>query len=74
MGDAADFFLEISRRTLALRSRMAGGWQMEWKETRGMRWGFPRKISVGPGIGEVEGCMVGKHGWTPAQICDPGFC
>ena len=25
-----------------------------------MRWGFLRKISVGPEIGEVEGCVVGN--------------
>ena len=33
---------------------------MEWKETRGMRSGFPRNFSVRHGLGEVEACMVGK--------------
>ena len=47
---------------------------MEWKGTRGMSWGFPQKFSVGPGLGEVEGCMVGKSGWTPARLCTPIFC
>ena len=25
-----------------------------------MRWGFPRKILIGPELGEVEGCVVGN--------------
>ena len=39
-----------------------------------MIWGFPQKFSFRTGLVEVEGCMVGKHGWTPARIYDPGFC
>ena len=33
---------------------------MEWKGTRGMRWGFPQEFSVGSELGEVEGCVVGN--------------
>ena len=40
---------------------------MEWKETQGMRWGFPQEVSVGTELGEVEGCVVGNEigmgGW-----------
>ena len=39
-----------------------------------MRWEFPWKFSVKPELGEVEGWMVGKSEWTPAQIFAPGFC
>ena len=39
-----------------------------------MRWGFPCKFSVGYELREVEGWMVGKYEWTPAQIFAPGFC
>ena len=31
---------------------------MERKGAWGMRWGFPQKISVGPELGEVVGCVV----------------
>ena len=31
---------------------------MEWKGNWRTRWGFSRKFSVGPGLGEVEVCMV----------------
>ena len=34
---------------------------------------FPRKFSVGPELSEVEGCVVGKHEWTPAWLYAPGF-
>ena len=47
---------------------------MERKGNQGMRWGFPRKLSVGTELGEVEGYVVGKTEWTPAQSCAPGFC
>ena len=33
---------------------------MEWKETQGMRWGFPWECSVGPKLGKVEECVVGN--------------
>ena len=33
---------------------------MESKGTRGMRSGFPQEFSVGPELGEVEGCVVGN--------------
>ena len=33
---------------------------MEWKGTRGMRWGFPQEFTVGPKLGEVEGCVDGN--------------
>ena len=39
-----------------------------------MRWGFPQKFSVGPELREMEGWMVGKSEWIPAQGCAPGFC
>ena len=55
------FLVVISRRTPNQRSRQAGGWKMEWKGNRGMRWGFPWEVSVGPEIGEVEGCVVGNE-------------
>ena len=45
----------------------------KWKGTRGIRWGFPRIFSVGPGIGEVEGCLVGNYRCTPARLCAPSF-
>ena len=54
------FWLEISRRTLTWRYRRPGGWKLEWKGTRGMRWEFPREFSVGPELCEVEGCVVGN--------------
>ena len=54
------YWLEIYRRTLNRRSRRAGGWEMERKGTRGTRWGFPWELSVGPKLGEVEGCEVGN--------------
>ena len=41
-----DFWLEISRRTPTRKSRLAGGRKIEEKGTRGMRWRFPRKLSV----------------------------
>ena len=33
---------------------------MERKGTWGMRWECPWKFSLGPEIGEVEGCVVGN--------------
>ena len=54
------FWSEISRWTLIRQSRQASGWKMEWKGTQGMRWGFPRKISVGPELDKVEGYVVGN--------------
>ena len=57
-------WLEIFKRTLTQRSRRAGGWKIERKGTRGIRWGFPRGFSVGPEIGEVEGCVVGNLNGT----------
>ena len=40
---------------------------MEWKGTRGMRWGSLWEVSVGPELGEVEGYVVGNKigmgGW-----------
>ena len=47
---------------------------MEQKGTWGTRWGFLQKFSVRPGLGEVEGCMFVKYGWTPARLCDPILC
>ena len=63
--------LEIMKWILTRQSRRASAWKLERKGTRGMRWGFPRKISVGPDIREVEGWMVGKSEWTPAWGCYP---
>ena len=40
---------------------------MKWKGTWGMIRGVPRKFSVGPGIGEVEGCMVEKKPIDPSS-------
>ena len=60
------FWLEIARQTLDRQSRQAGGWRMKWKGTQVMIWGFPRRCSAKPGIGEVKGCMVEKYGWTSA--------
>ena len=37
---------------------------MEWKGSQGMRWRFPRELSVGTKIGEVEGCVVGNMNET----------
>ena len=53
-------WLKISRRTPTRQSRQASSWKMEWKGTRGLRWGFPQKFPVGPKLGEVEGCAVGN--------------
>ena len=33
---------------------------MEWKGTRGLRWGFTREFSFIPELGEVGGCVVGN--------------
>ena len=30
-------------------------------------------FSVGHGIGEVEGYLVGNFRWTPVRICAPSF-
>ena len=54
------FWLEISRRTPTWQSRRASAQKLERKGTRGMRWGFPRKFSVGPELREAEGWMVGN--------------
>ena len=40
---------------------------MEWKKTRGMRWGFPQEFSVGPELDEVEGYVVGNL--NGPQLC-----
>ena len=67
MGNVMGVLVENSIRTLTQRSRRASGWEMECKRTRGMRWGFPREVSVVPELGEVEGCVVGNEigmgGW-----------
>ena len=52
-------WLEISKRTPNRKSRWAGGWKMERKGTRGLRWGFPREFSVGPKLGELGEYVVG---------------
>ena len=33
---------------------------MQWKGTRGLIWGFPPELSVGPELSEVGGCVVGN--------------
>ena len=53
-------WLEISRQTPNRQSRRGGGWKVEWKGTRGLRWGFPREFSVVTDIGKVGGCVVGN--------------
>ena len=35
---------------------------MEFPGDRGMGWGFPWESSVGPELGEVEGCLFGIGG------------
>ena len=37
---------------------------MKWKGTRGTRWGFHRKFSVGPELGKVGGYVVGNLNGT----------
>ena len=54
------FLLEILKWTPTWQSRRASAQKLERKGTRGMRWGFPRKFSVGPEHGEVEGSVVGN--------------
>ena len=49
------FWLEISRQTPTSQSRRAVGWKTERKGTRGIRWRFPRELSVGSELGGVEG-------------------
>ena len=48
-----------------LYGTVVGKWK--WKGTWGMGWGFLRRLSVGPGIGEVEGCMVEKKPIDPSS-------
>ena len=54
------FLLEILKWTPTQQYRRASARKLEWKGTRVMRWGFPRKFSVGPELREVEGWMVGN--------------
>ena len=74
LGYVLRHLLEIMKWTPNRQSRWASAWKLEWKGTQGVRLGFPQKFSVVPELGEVEGCMVGKSEWTPAQVCTPGFC
>ena len=42
--------MEISRQNPDRRSIQASGWKMEWKETQGVRWEFPRKFQSDLGL------------------------
>ena len=70
----SEFLLEILKWTPTRQYRWASARKLEWKGTRGMGWGFPQKFSVEYELGEVEGWMVEKSEWTPAQGCALGFC